>query len=108
MDQVRTGVLLVQKEGLISLWSGLPPALARGFLYGGLRLGLYSPIKTALASAGGGASASGEALQPSFMGKVTFSKMFLKPSSQVASALAVKERAPPYMSLPKCSMRANE
>ena len=32
----------------MSLWAGLPPALARGFIYGGLRLGLYTPIKAAL------------------------------------------------------------
>ncbi|GAX85568.1 hypothetical protein CEUSTIGMA_g12983.t1 [Chlamydomonas eustigma] len=32
----------------MALWNGLPPALARGFIYGGLRLGMYSPIKTSL------------------------------------------------------------
>lgn len=56
---VRTGVLLVRHEGVLALWNGLPPALARGLLYGGLRLGLYSPIKTAMAALGSGSSGSG-------------------------------------------------
>lgn len=32
---MRTGIVLVKQEGMLALWSGLPPALARGFLYGG-------------------------------------------------------------------------
>ena len=78
--QVRTGVLLVQQEGVVALWAGLPPALARGFLYGGLRLGLYSPLKDAIAGLGGsgteaagsGTAAAGGAPPPqlSFVGKL--------------------------------------
>ena len=33
--KMRTGIVLVKQEGMLALWSGLPPALARGFLYGG-------------------------------------------------------------------------
>ena len=64
----------------MALWAGLPPALARGFLYGGLRLGLYSPLKDALAGLGGsstvaagsGMVAAGGAPPPqlSFVGKL--------------------------------------
>jgi solute carrier family 25 uncoupling protein 8/9 len=36
-----------------ALWKGLPPAVARGLFYGGLRLGLYNPIKSLMAGAGG-------------------------------------------------------
>ena len=44
--QVQTAGNIVQQEGLVSLWSGLGPSLARSFLYGGARLGFYSPIKS--------------------------------------------------------------
>ena len=33
--QVSTGAALVRAEGLLSLWKGLSPAVARGFVYGG-------------------------------------------------------------------------
>ena len=31
--------------GITSLWKGVTPAMTRGLVYGGLRLGLYTPIK---------------------------------------------------------------
>jgi hypothetical protein len=46
--QVGTASSLMRNEGVLALWKGLPPAVARGLFYGGLRLGLYSPIKKAL------------------------------------------------------------
>ncbi|KAG2437541.1 hypothetical protein HYH02_011184 [Chlamydomonas schloesseri] len=49
---VKTGINIVRHEGVVSLWSGLPPAVARGFLYGGMRLGLYEPCKGLLLAAG--------------------------------------------------------
>ena len=52
---VRTGITVVQNEGLLALWSGIGPSIARGFFFGGARLGLYSPIK-GLVSEGIGAS----------------------------------------------------
>ena len=48
--QCRSGVQLVRKEGFLSLWKGVGPAMTRGVLYGGLRLGLYGPIKSRLSS----------------------------------------------------------
>lgn len=45
---VQTGINVVRGEGVSALWSGLGPSLARGFFFGGARLGLYTPIKTAL------------------------------------------------------------
>lgn len=45
---VRTGLNIVKGEGVTALWSGLGPSLARGFFFGGARLGLYTPIKAAL------------------------------------------------------------
>ena len=52
MLQVQTGVAMVRQEGLTSLWSGLGPSLARSFLYGGARLGFYSPMKSAMGGDG--------------------------------------------------------
>nr|ADI46879.1 UCP2f [Volvox carteri f. nagariensis] len=40
----RTATSIVREGGIISLWKGLPPAVPRGFLYGG-ELGLYGPCK---------------------------------------------------------------
>ena len=34
--------------GIPALWKGVSPAMARGLIYGGLRLGLYTPIKSAM------------------------------------------------------------
>ncbi|KXZ49928.1 hypothetical protein GPECTOR_19g379 [Gonium pectorale] len=58
MGLVRTGVSIVRDEGFVSLWNGLPPALARGFLYGGMRLGLYGPCRDSLAALAAAASSS--------------------------------------------------
>nr|ADI46949.1 UCP2m [Volvox carteri f. nagariensis] len=51
----RTATSIVREGGIISLWKGLPPAVPRGFLYGGdrvqrksTRLGLYGPCKDSL------------------------------------------------------------
>jgi len=38
----------VSQEGVGALWKGLPPALVRQALYGGLRYGLYAPIRNAI------------------------------------------------------------
>eukprot|EP00040_Diaphanoeca_grandis_P005520 m.33195 g.33195 ORF g.33195 m.33195 type:complete len:299 (-) comp16772_c0_seq1:194-1090(-) len=38
----------VGQEGVGALWKGLPPALVRQALYGGLRYGLYAPIRNSL------------------------------------------------------------
>ncbi|KAG9154196.1 hypothetical protein Leryth_000665 [Lithospermum erythrorhizon] len=42
-----TGTMLtiVQEEGLFALWKGVVPGLHRQFVYGGLRIGLYEPVK---------------------------------------------------------------
>ena len=41
-------VQLVRGEGVLALWKGLTPSLARAVCYGGLRLGLYQPIARAI------------------------------------------------------------
>lgn len=43
-----TGLNVVRTEGVTALWSGLGPSLARGFFFGGARLGMYTPIKAAI------------------------------------------------------------
>ena len=48
---VRTGLDVVRNEGMLALWSGIGPSVARGFFFGGARLGLYTPIKSAVSSA---------------------------------------------------------
>lgn len=35
--------------GVLALWKGVMPAMARGLTYGGLRIGLYTPIKDMIA-----------------------------------------------------------
>ncbi|GFR45395.1 hypothetical protein Agub_g6678 [Astrephomene gubernaculifera] len=62
---VRTGINIVRDEGVLSLWNGLPPAIARGFLYGGMRLGLYGPIKEALVGLAAGESQASASLSSS-------------------------------------------
>jgi len=49
VGMVQTGLSVVRNEGVAALWSGLGPSLARGFFFGGARLGLYTPIKTVIA-----------------------------------------------------------
>jgi len=40
-----TCVTIAKEEGAGSLWKGLEPGLHRQVLYGGLRIGLYEPVK---------------------------------------------------------------
>jgi solute carrier family 25 uncoupling protein 8/9 len=55
----------------MSLWSGLSPAVARGFFYGGVRLGLYEPCKQVIASLTTTTTTStGGPKQPGFAGKL--------------------------------------
>ncbi|KAI9109110.1 hypothetical protein K1719_019733 [Acacia pycnantha] len=39
---------IAREEGLSALWKGTIPGLHRQFVYGGLRIGLYDPVKTFL------------------------------------------------------------
>lgn len=41
---------LIRTEGMVALGGGMGPAVARAVLYGGVRLGLYGPIKGALSA----------------------------------------------------------
>ncbi|KAL6133125.1 hypothetical protein ACLB2K_065362 [Fragaria x ananassa] len=41
-----TVATVAREEGLSALWKGIVPGLHRQCLYGGLRIGLYEPIKT--------------------------------------------------------------
>jgi solute carrier family 25 uncoupling protein 8/9 len=45
-----TGMSIVRTEGVGALYSGSGATIVRGFVQGGLRLGLYSPIKDTLVS----------------------------------------------------------
>ncbi|XP_076898867.1 mitochondrial uncoupling protein 2-like [Bidens hawaiensis] len=40
-----TVATIAQEEGLIALWKGIIPGLHRQFIYGGLRISLYEPVK---------------------------------------------------------------
>lgn len=44
---VGTTMTVAREEGARALWSGVVPGLHRQVLYGGLRIGLYEPVKTA-------------------------------------------------------------
>ncbi|KAL7248465.1 hypothetical protein ACSBR2_003239 [Camellia fascicularis] len=41
-----TVATIAREEGLASLWKGIVPGLHRQCLFGGLRIGLYEPVKT--------------------------------------------------------------
>ncbi|KAF8058480.1 VHA-C [Scenedesmus sp. PABB004] len=56
---VSTGLEIARAEGMLALWRGWVPAVARGMAYGGLRLGLYNPLKAALGDALRGDGGSG-------------------------------------------------
>lgn len=47
-----TGAAIVWHEGPLALARGMTAAVARGVLYGGMRIGLYSPLKTVLGAGG--------------------------------------------------------
>ncbi|KAL3518106.1 hypothetical protein ACH5RR_020695 [Cinchona calisaya] len=51
-----TIVIIAKEEGLLALWKGIIPGLHRQCLYGGLRIGLYEPVKAFLV----GSNAVGE------------------------------------------------
>lgn len=53
---VGTCVTVAKEEGVSSLWKGLGPGLQRQVIYGGLRIGLYDPIKTSMTNLAGGDS----------------------------------------------------
>jgi solute carrier family 25 uncoupling protein 8/9 len=44
---VGTTLTVAREEGARALWSGIEPGLHRQVLYGGLRIGLYEPVKRA-------------------------------------------------------------
>lgn len=47
---ISTGLNIIKSEGVGALYSGVGATVVRGFVQGGLRLGLYSPIKETLIS----------------------------------------------------------
>ena len=46
----KIGTNIIQTEGIFSLWRGIGPSIARGFFFGGARLGLYTPIKNRISN----------------------------------------------------------
>lgn len=40
-----TGIGIVREEGLLRLWQGIPPALARHVVYSGSRILLYEKLR---------------------------------------------------------------
>ena len=50
---------VAKEEGAGSLWKGLGPGLQRQVLYGGLRIGLYEPVKKAVMDVSGGGDGIG-------------------------------------------------
>lgn len=55
---IGTCVTVAKEEGPGALWKGLGPGLQRQVIYGGLRIGLYDPIKTSVTNFVGGDSLS--------------------------------------------------
>lgn len=48
-NMARTFLTILNSEGVLALNKGVVPATARGMLYGGLRIGMYGPLKDAMA-----------------------------------------------------------
>ena len=46
---IGTTKTIAAEEGALALWSGLIPGLHRQFFFAGLRIGLYVPVRNALA-----------------------------------------------------------
>eukprot|EP00268_Persea_americana_P029970 TRINITY_DN2895_c0_g2_i9.p1 TRINITY_DN2895_c0_g2~~TRINITY_DN2895_c0_g2_i9.p1 ORF type:complete len:297 (+),score=48.68 TRINITY_DN2895_c0_g2_i9:124-891(+) len=65
-----------KEEGLSALWKGIVPGLHRQCLYGGLRIGLYEPVKSYYVG-------------PDFVGDVPLSKKVLAALTTGALAIAV-------------------
>lgn len=40
--------VMAAEEGALSLWNGLTPGLQRQFVFAGLRIGLYVPVRNAI------------------------------------------------------------
>ena len=50
---------VAREEGAGALWKGLGPGLQRQVIYGGLRIGLYEPVKQAVMNVSGGSDGIG-------------------------------------------------
>jgi len=50
---VNTGLDIIRREGGFSFWRGTGPSIARGFFFGGARLGLYTPLKQLISAKDG-------------------------------------------------------
>jgi solute carrier family 25 uncoupling protein 8/9 len=53
---VGTCLTVAREEGASALWKGLGPGLQRQVIYGGLRIGLYDPVKSFCTNVAGGDS----------------------------------------------------
>lgn len=52
-NMARTFLTILNTEGALALNKGVVPATVRGMLYGGLRIGMYGPLKDAMSDVGG-------------------------------------------------------
>lgn len=50
---VQTGKHIARTEGASAFMNGIAPSIMRGFLFGGVRLGLYTPIKSIISPSSG-------------------------------------------------------
>ena len=60
-NMARTFMTILNEEGALALNKGVVPATARGMLYGGLRIGMYGPLRDALAGGSGSQGGSRDA-----------------------------------------------
>ncbi len=55
-NMLATAVNVFREDGALAFYRGVSPAVARGVLYGGLRIGLYKPLKDVITAEGDSSS----------------------------------------------------
>ncbi|KAI4305138.1 hypothetical protein L6164_028524 [Bauhinia variegata] len=76
LDTIQT---IAREEGISALWKGIIPGLHRQCIYGGLRIGLYDPVKTFLVGS-------------AFVGEISLYQMIL--AALLTGALAIIVASP--------------
>lgn len=92
---IGTTLTVAREEGARALWSGLEPGLHRQVLYGGLRIGLYEPMKLALMNGDANAPAPLWVKIASGMGSGALAILIASPTDLVKVRMQSEGKLPP-------------